>query len=96
MKQAILGSALSLLLAGIPSIVSAQSACYDYNTLRSAMTASGVRLSGSGQMEIGGGVFSTIEVWVAPDQKWALLGIGNNGVACILLSGEGWSIPEKV
>ena len=95
-KTAISGSVLALLMAGTPSIVTAQGACIAYEPLRSVMEDNGVRLEGVGYMQLGNGFSTAIEIWVSPDDQWAILAVDDDGIACILLSGAGWIKPERV
>ena len=95
-KTLISGSALAILMAGSPTIVSAQGACIAYAPLRSMMEENGVRLQGAGRIDIGNGISTAIEVWVSPDNQWAVLAVDSDGIACILLSGAGWTKPERV
>ena len=96
LRPAISGAAVSLMLAGTPSIVGAQDACIAYAPLRAVMEENGVRLEGVGYMQLGNGVSTAIEIWVSPDDRWAILAVDDDGIACILLSGAGWIKPERL
>lgn len=85
------GSTLALIMAGTPTIVSGQNACFAYAPLRASMQENGVRLQGYGRF-VGSDV--VIEVWVSPEGEWAAFAVGPDGIACIALSGEGWGKPE--
>lgn len=92
-KSAISGSALALLMAGTPSVVSGQSSCFAYAPLRSSMQESGVRLEGYGRFP---GSEVVIEIWVAPAGEWAVLAVGPDGIACLALSGDNWATPGEL
>ena len=94
-KTAISGSVLALLMAGTPSIVSAQDACIAYMPLRSVMEDSGVQLEGSGYISNGEAGPTAIEIWVSQEGRWSIIAV-YDGIACILLSGAGWIKPERV
>ena len=95
LRPVISGAAVSLLLAGTPSIVSAQEACIAYAPLRAVMEENGIRLEGVGYMHLGNGVSTAIEIWVSRDDQWAIIAVGEDGIACIILSGAGWTNPER-
>ena len=95
-KTLISGSTLALLMAGTPSIVSAQSSCVAYEPLRRAMQEGGVRLEGSGHVVMRDGTLTAIEVWVSPNGEFAFIAVEGNGIACIILSGAGWTNPERL
>jgi hypothetical protein len=95
-RSLISGPALAIVMAGIPTIVSAQATCLDYAPLRSVMEENGVRLEGVGYIDLGNGVSTAIEIWLSPDNQWAVLAVDENGIACILLSGAGWIKPERL
>ena len=94
-RSLISGPALAILMAGTPTIVSAQAACLDYAPLRSVMQENGVRIEGIGIIDIGDGKL-IIEIWVSPDDQWAIIAVDDDGIACILLSGAGWIKPERL
>jgi hypothetical protein len=95
-RSLISGPALAIVMAGTPTIVSAQATCLDYAPLRSVMEENGVRLEGVGYIDLGNGVSTAIEIWLSPDTQWAVLAVDENGIACILLSGAGWIKPERL
>ena len=95
-RSLISGPALAILMAGTPTIVSAQAACLDYAPLRSVMEDNGVRLEGFGYINLGNGISTIIEIWVSPDDQWAIIAVDDSGIACILLSGAGWIKPERL
>lgn len=94
-RNLISASALAAIMAGTPSIVSGQASCLAYEPLRRVMQENGVRLEGVGRIDLRDGS-TAIEIWVSPDDQWAVLAIDGNGVACILLSGTGWIKPERL
>lgn len=95
-RTLISASALAAIMAGLPSIVSGQASCLAYEPLRCVMEESGVRLQGTGYVTTGRGTSTAIEVWVSPDQQWAVIAVDSDGIACILLSGAGWVEPERL
>ena len=95
-KLLISGTVLATIMAGTPAIVSAQGACFDYEPLRRVMQSNGVRLEGSGNIDIGNGTLTAIEVWVSPSGDFAFIAVDGDGIACIILSGAGWTKPERV
>jgi hypothetical protein len=36
-----------------------------------------------------------VELWIASDGTWAIFGINEIGVACLIVAGEGWTTPER-
>jgi hypothetical protein len=60
------------------------------------MQERGVRLQGSGNIDIGNGTSTAIEVWVSDQGEFAFIAVDENGIACIILSGAGWTKPERV
>jgi hypothetical protein len=95
-RSLISGPALAILMAGTPTIVSAQATCLDYAPLRSVMEENGVCLEGVGYINLGNGISTAIEIWVSPDDQWAIIAVDDDGIACILLSGAGWIKPERL
>lgn len=95
-KTLISGAMLSVVISGTPAIVSGQGACLAYEPLRRVMQERGVRLEGSGTIERGDGLSTAIEIWVSPLGEFAFIAIDENGIACIILSGAGWTKPERV
>lgn len=96
LRALISGSTLALVMAATPSIVSAQGACVAYEPLRRVMQENGVRLEGSGRINMGNGSSAAIEIWVSSDQQWAIMAVDQDGIACIILSGAGWTDPERL
>ena len=90
-RALISSSALAIIMAGTPTIVSAQGACFAYAPLRSSMEENGVRLQGYGLFPDSK---VAIEIWVSPDGDWAALAVGPDGIACVALSGNNWGKPE--
>jgi hypothetical protein len=95
-KLLISGGLLAAIMSGAPAIVSAQSACFVYEPFRKVMQDNGVRLEGSGKIDIGNGTLTAIEVWVSPSGDFAFIAVDGDGIACIILSGAGWTKPERV
>jgi hypothetical protein len=95
-KLLISSATLAAIMTGTPAIVSAQGACLAYEPLRRAMQERGVRLEGSGKIDIGNGTSTAIEVWVSPSGDFAFIAVDGDGIACIILSGAGWTKPERV
>ena len=93
-KALITASMLTAVMANVPAIVRGQGTCLDYGPLRSAMQDGGVRLEGTGYIDMGAGVSTAIEVWVSPAGEFAFIAVDENGIACIILSGAGWTEPE--
>ena len=89
-------SMLAAIMAGTPSIVSAQASCVAYEPLRRVMQENGVRLEGSGHIPMRDGTLTAIEVWVSPNGEFAFIAVEGNGIACIILSGAGWTNPERL
>ena len=96
LRALITGSMLAAMMAGTPSIVSAQSACVAYEPLRRVMQENGVRLEGTGHIPMRNGTLTAIEVWVSPQGEFAFIAVEGNGIACIILSGAGWTDPERL
>lgn len=94
-RALISASTLGLVMAGTPSIVSGQASCLDYAPLREMMEENGVRIEGVGRIDMGDAGSTAIEVWVSPDDQWAIIAVGEDGIACIILSGAGWTKPER-
>lgn len=90
------GSMLALVMAGTPSIISAQASCVAYEPLRRVMQENGVRLEGTGYIPQRNGALTAIEVWVSPQGEFAFIAVEDNGIACIILSGAGWANPERL
>lgn len=95
-RALISATTLGLVMAGTPSIVSGQGACLVYAPLREMMEENGVRIEGVGRIDMGDAGSTAIEVWVSPDDQWAIIAVGEDGIACILLSGAGWIKPERL
>ena len=93
MRSLISGSMLALIMAGTPTILSGQGACFDYAPLRASMEENGVRLYGYGHFPSSP---VKIEIWVSPEGEWAAFAVGPDGIACIAFSGEGWGQPERL
>jgi len=96
MRVLISGSALAAIMVGTPSIVSGQAACMAYEPLRRVMQESGIYMEGSGHMQIAGGKILATQLWVSPSGDWAVIGIDETGIACIILSGVAWKKPERL
>ena len=94
-RSLISATTLGLVMAGTPSIVSGQAACLDYAPLREMMEENGVRIEGVGRIDMGDGVSAAIEIWTSPEGQWAIIAVGKDGIACIILSGAGWTKPER-
>ena len=95
-KALITATMLTAVMANVPVIARGQGTCSDYQPLRSVMEDNGVRLEGTGYIDMGNGTSTAIEIWLSPDNQWAVLAVDENGIACILLSGAGWIKPERL
>jgi hypothetical protein len=95
-RSLISATTLSLVMAGTPSIVSGQEACLDYAPLRWAMEEGGVRLEAVAQLDVVYGLTLRIEIWASPQGQWSIIAIGEDGIACIILSGAGWTKPKRL
>lgn len=91
-KSILSGAAL---IAALSAPASAQTECIAYEPLRLVMIENGIRLEGSGEVPMAG-TTGHIEIWVAPNGDWAILAINEIGIACIAISGAGWTIPEAL
>jgi len=91
-KALLTGSALVAALAGSAS---AQSNCIAYEPLRRTLEENGVRLQGSGVVPLAS-EDGQVEIWASPNGEWAILAINSIGIACIVISGEGWQSPEAL
>lgn len=69
----------------------AQTMCADHDALRSTLNQQGIRLEGSGEI-----ADVSMELWVAPNDEWAILAIDEAGIACLIASGENWITPERL
>jgi hypothetical protein len=65
----------------------AQSMCAPYDSLRDTFEEQGIRLEGGN---------GEIELWVAYNEEWAIIAINPQGIACLMASGENWTIPERL
>lgn len=94
-KALITATMLTAVMANVPVIARGQGTCLDYGPLRSAMEDGGVRLEGTGYIDMGNGTSTAIEVWVSEQGEFAFIAVDPNGIACIILSGAGWTKPER-
>jgi hypothetical protein len=94
-KAIITATMLTAVMANVPVIARGQGACHDYQPLRSVMEDNGVRLEGTGYIDMGNGTSTAIEVWVSDQGEFAFIAVDPNGIACIILSGAGWTKPER-
>jgi hypothetical protein len=81
-------------LAGMLSFCApahAQMLCAPYENLRNTFNAQGIRLEGGGSMGDG-----RMEIWLAPNDDWAMIAISPEGIACMMTSGENWTSPERL
>lgn len=90
------GATLAAMMSGVPAILNAQSACMAYEPLRRVMQESGIYMEGSGYMEMAGGQILATQLWVSPSGEWAVIGVDEAGIACIILSGVAWTNPERL
>jgi hypothetical protein len=95
-KALITVTMLTAVMASVPVIARGQGTCLDYATLRSMMEENGVKLEGTGYIDMGAGVSTAIEVWVSLHGDFAFIAVDKNGIACIILSGAGWTEPERL
>jgi hypothetical protein len=95
-RTLISGAMLTAMMSGVPAILNAQSACMAYEPLRRVMQESGIYMEGSGHMQIAGGKILATQLWVSPSGDWAVIGIDETGIACIILSGVAWKKPERL
>lgn len=91
-KSILSGAAI---IAALSAPASAQSECIAYEPLRQVLIENGIRLEGSGLVPMAE-TTGQIEVWVSRNGEWAILAINEARIACIVLSGEGWTMPEAL
>jgi hypothetical protein len=91
-KSILTGTAIA---AALSAPASAQTECIAYEPLRQVLIENGIRLEGFGTIPMAG-TDGQIEIWVAPNGDWAILAINEIGIACIAISGAGWTIPEAL
>ena len=87
--------AVELCALALPALARAQSACTDYAALDRAMTDSGIRLEGTGMVDLGGSG-GAVQLWVAPSGALAIIAIAETGLACIVVVGENWTSPAPL
>jgi hypothetical protein len=96
MRLLISGATLAAMMSGVPAILHAQSACMAYEPLRRVMQENKVYMEGSGHMQIADGRILATQIWVSPSGDWAVIGVDETGIACIIMSGIGWTKPERL
>jgi hypothetical protein len=87
MKLKIILTALALWA----SPVFAQQQCVQYEPFRDSLISQGVGLVAEAQTIAPDGTPARIEIWRAPDNTWAMIGIINDQLACVLQSGTDYS-----
>lgn len=91
-KSILTGAAIA---AALSAPASAQTECIAYEPLRQVLIENGIRLEGSGTVPMAG-TDGQIEIWVSSTGEWAMLAINESGIACIAISGQGWTAPEAL
>jgi hypothetical protein len=83
-----------IILAGLLAACApahAQTMCADHNALSNTFNQQGIRLEGAGAHPVG-----STELWIAPNNDWAVIVIDERGLACMVMSGENWTTPERL
>ena len=78
------------------SPVFAQQQCIQYQPLRDSLIERGIGLIGYGATVTPDGQPARMELWRAPDGTWAIIGIIDDTIACILQSGSDYTEPQAL
>ncbi len=89
-------AAILTTLALWASSAAAQVQCLDYEQFRDSMIVNGIQLIAQGNTTAPSGEPARVELWKASDNTWALIGIINDTIACVIQSGTDYSEPPTL
>ena len=78
------------------SSAAAQAQCFDYEAFRTSMALNRISLIAEGNTTTPDGQPARMELWKAGDDTWALIGVINDAIACIIQSGTDYSEPPTL
>lgn len=84
----------ALALLGSPA--HAQSMCVAYDVVVDEFALDHIVQIALGELIAPNGEVARMEIWAARDGTWVVLGILDDYLACVLLSGTEFSIPESI
>lgn len=89
-------AAILTTLALWASSAAAQVQCLAYEQFRDSMIVNGIQLIAQGNTTAPNGEPARVELWKAQDNTWALIGIVNDTIACVIQSGTDYSEPPTL
>ena len=86
---------LATALALWANTATAQTICMDYGTMAANLMQSGIYKQSEGDTMSPQGQPARMELWLSESGSFAVIGVLNNGFACLILAGENYSEADS-